>query len=270
MADIRQTGKYAKYLKKIGWEVEKAGKNYFFVKSAPLVGSIIKIQRPEEIDIEAIDFIRKKHRAFQFIVEPKDKNQVSSIKKHGFKISKSPYLPSKTLHLDLTKPMPMLFGSLKKDARYSLRKTKDLNVYEVERPWAFRNAWRLATNINRWVPQVSHLLAMKKSFGNDSLFLITPGGESGAIFLLADKTAYYWQAFSNKRGRRGLFQYKILWSGINWAKDKGAKYFDFEGIYDERFPNKSWHGFTHFKKSFGGYEVEYPGAFIKTTLPFKI
>jgi lipid II:glycine glycyltransferase (peptidoglycan interpeptide bridge formation enzyme) len=60
----------------------------------------------------------------------------------------------------------------------------------------------------------------------------------------------------------------MVWYGILWGKKRGAKMFDFEGIYDSRFPNKSWLGFTHFKKSFGGKEVEYPGCFVKTKLIF--
>jgi len=126
MTDIRQTVNYAKYLEKIGWRVEQAGKNYFFIKDAPLVGSIVKIQRPEEIDFKAINFICKKCRAFQVIIEPKDEDQESKIKNQGFKISNSPYLPTKTLHLNLTKSIDKLYGQLKKDAKYSLRKTKDL------------------------------------------------------------------------------------------------------------------------------------------------
>jgi len=90
--------------------------------------------------------------------------------------------------------------------------------------------------------------------------------EAGAIFLIGDEISYYWQAFSNNEGRKNFAQYRIVWEGILWAKKQGAKIFDFEGIYDERFPNKNWKGFTHFKKSFGGYEVEYPGAFIKINL----
>lgn len=95
---------------------------------------------------------------------------------------------------------------------------------------------------------------------------MTADGSSGAIFLLADGIAYYWQAFANKEGRKKLYQYKVVWEGILWAKKKGARIFDFEGIYDERFPNKTWLGFTHFKKSFGGYEVEYSGAFVKSRI----
>ena len=34
---------------------------------------------------------------------------------------------------------------------------------------------------------------------------------------------------------------------------RGLKIFDFEGIYDQRFPklNKGWIGFSNFKKGFG-------------------
>ena len=44
---------------------------------------------------------------------------------------------------------------------------------------------------------------------------------------------------------------------------------DLEGVYDERFPNKKWLGFTHFKKCFGGKEKEYPGTYTRTRFPFK-
>lgn len=267
MADIRQTAKYAKYLEKIGWRVERAGKTYFFIKSAPLVGSIIKIQRPEEIDPEAFRYVCKKCKAFLTIIEPKNNDQESRIKDQGFKTSNSPYLPTKTLHLDLTNKIEKLYSGLKKDARYSLRQTRDLKIYAVEKIHAFRISWKMAVGLRLWVPPGSHLEALKRSFEQGALFLVTPDGESGAIFLYADEIAYYWQAFSSKKGRKQSAQYKILWSGIVWAKKRGAKIFDFEGIYDERFPNKRWKGFTHFKKSFGGYEVEYPGAFIKFLIP---
>jgi len=90
------------------------------------------------------------------------------------------------------------------------------------------------------------------------------GDESaGAIFLSGDGIGYYWQAFTNREGREKHEQYNIVWEGILRVKKIGARIFDFEGIYDERFPNKSWLGFTHFKKSFGGYEVIHPGTFVK-------
>jgi len=78
---------------------------------------------------------------------------------------------------------------------------------------------------------------------------------------------YYWYGFTNDEGRTTLSQYTLLYQGILWAKKQGCKVFDFEGVYDPRFPDKSWLGFSHFKRSFGGYEVEYPGCFVKTRLP---
>src|SRR4030042_1056681 len=78
---------------------------------------------------------------------------------------------------------------------------------------------------------------------------------------------YYWYGFTNNEGRTSLSQYSLLYQGILWAKRQGCKVFDFEGVYDPRFPDKSWLGFSHFKRSFGGYEVEYPGCFIQNRFP---
>ena len=48
------------------------------------------------------------------------------------------------------------------------------------------------------------------------------------------------------------------------AKKRGIKIFDFEGIIDPRIKaTRRWHGFTHFKRGFGGEEVTYLGSFIK-------
>jgi len=293
MVDIRQTPQYAKYLRQIGWGVERiTGVNYF-IKKIPLIGSVIKIQRPENIDIKRIQNLAKKYRALQIIIEPKNALDADYLKNIGFRLSRSPYLPSKTLHLDLTQVKEKLFSQLKKDVKYALRKTEDLKLQQIKDVNKFRQVWKKAVDLKRHVPPSAHLKALKKTFGEDSLFLATKDCAAGAIFLVGDKialdhqvassaldevtssaldevtsSAYYWQAFSSKEGRKSQAQYKILWEGILWTKTRGAKIFDFEGIYDSRFPNKSWHGFTHFKKSFGGHEVEYPGAFSKFMIPF--
>lgn len=268
MLDIRQTSAYAKYLSETGWKVERVGNVNYFIKKLPFVGSIIKVQRPKDIRYQDIKILAKRHRAFQIIIEPKNTNYQTLITKHGFKLSRSPFLPSKTLHLDLTKTKNQLLKGMKKDARSAIRGARDIELKRIENSkeiQQFRELWRRAGGWKRYVPRLDHLVALKESFGENALFLASEN--SGAIFLTAGKTAHYWQAFTNKEGRKAQIQYKIVWEGILWAKKKGAKVFDFEGIYDERFPDKSWLGFTHFKKSFGGYEVTYPGAYTKTRLP---
>lgn len=272
MPDIRQTSKYANYLSKIGWTVEKIDNTNIFIRKFSIFGSALKIQRSERLDLEKLEKLAKKYRAFQIIIEPKNQYIVSSILYRGFKISKNPYLPTKTLELDLTQSEKKLFGRLKKDCRRAIRKNQDLRlmIYDLRDIDKFREAWKKAVGLKRYVPPLSHLEHLKNAFKDNALFITTENGESGAIFLNAHKKAYYWQAFTNKIGRKKLYQYKILWEGILWSKRHGANIFDFEGIYDERFPNKSWLGFTHFKKSFGGKEKEYPGCFVKNRLPFEL
>ena len=264
MIDIRQSKNYADYLSSIGWIVERIDGINYFIKKFPLIGSIIKIQRPEKNDYKKINLLAKKYRAFQIILEPKQKLTMNNLQ---FKISKSPYLPTKTLQIDLTQSKEKIFNQLKKDCKSAIEKNDKLKIKEMKNIEEFKNAWKKSVGLKRYVPPLSHLTALKKSFKNNSSFLLTADSSAGAIFLLANDTAYYWQAFTNKIGRKNNYQYKIVWEGILWAKKSGAKVFDFEGIFDERFPNKSWLGFTHFKKSFGGTEVEYPGCYTKLQLP---
>lgn len=265
MKDIRQSPQYANYLSRVGWTVERVGGVNYFIRKLPLIGSIIKIQRPDLLDIRTARRLGNKYRAFQIIVEPASARQLDSLITHGFKQAKSPFLPSKTLCLDLTKTKEKLFAGLKKDCRQALKKTTYSLLSTSYSPEEFRVSWKKTVGWKRYAPSLSHLIALKESFGDNCLFLLYKN--SGAIFLVADGIGYYWQAFTDAEGRKLKAQYKIVWGGIIWAKRKGAKVFDFEGIYDPRFPNKSWLGFTHFKKSFGGYEVEYPGAFVKLRLP---
>jgi len=274
MRDIRQTPQYANYLKKIGWIVERPAEINYFIKKVPVLGSVIKVQRPEEIRISKIRELAKKYRAFQIIIEPKTVLDAKFLTSVGFRLSKSPYLPTKTLQIDLTRSKEKIFKSFKKDARYALKKTESLGIGEIKSIEDFRSAWKNSVGLKRYVPPLSHLISLKQSFKSACVYLVYFDDSNhrseiigGSIFLQADGIAYYWQAFTNKRGRETLAQYSIVWEGILWAKGRGAKVFDFEGIYDERFPNKSWQGFTHFKKSFRGYEVIYSGCFVKSRLP---
>src|SRR3989344_8907528 len=117
MVDIRQTEQYANYLKREGWIVERIDNTNYFTRKLPLIGSVLKLQRPEKIDFNTIDRLCRKYRVFQIIVEPNNEHQVSSIKYQGYKLSKSPYLPSKTLQIDLTQSQKTISDHFKKDAR---------------------------------------------------------------------------------------------------------------------------------------------------------
>ena len=278
MTDIRQSEEYGNYLKTLGWLIERIDETNYFIKKFPLVGSVLKVQRPGKIDFEVINKLSRKYRTFQVIIEPIDEPQAQTVKNAGYKLSKSPYLPSKTLELDLTKSREEILSQMKKDARLGIKKSGGIDVREVSTKDLknFYDNWKASVPLSRYTPSLNQLLNLKKSFGQNPALFLTSHNDvgkiiGGAIFTRSSHDiAYYWQGFTNSEGRSTLSQYSLVWKGILWAKSQNCKVFDFEGIYDSRFPNKSWLGFTHFKKSFGGNEILYPGAYIKNRLPFNI
>jgi lipid II:glycine glycyltransferase (peptidoglycan interpeptide bridge formation enzyme) len=283
LSDVRQSINYSKYLKSQGWVVERVKNTNYFIKKIPLLGSVLKIQRPINLDFETIKKLESKYRVFQTIIEPDLTSVVNSFSNihnlllsNDYKLSKSPYLPSKTLHLDLTSPEKEIYNNFTKDCKYSIRKGEGLkitNYSTLEELEIFHNAWRSSVNFKRFVPSLTSLINLKKSFPNNHSIFLTSHNKSGniiggAIFTRSSHDfAYYWYGFTNKEGRTYLSQYALLYQGILWGKKMGCKVFDFEGVYDSRFPNKSWLGFTHFKESFGGKDVLYPGCYTKLRFP---
>jgi len=286
MLDIRQSVRYTNYLKAEGWTVERIDEINYFIRKLPLVGSVLKVQRPKIIDFEIIDKLCRKYGVFQVIIEPDLASVVGArdghgqLLAHGYKLSKSTYLPSKTLQIDLTQSQTSIFKNIKKDARRAIKQGSGLLIKSYSTPneiIKWRDAWKKSVKYDRYVPSADQLINLRKSFGpSNSLFLASHNivGRiiGGVLFTISSHgisnyITYYWYGFTNSEGRTSLSQYSLLYQGILWAKKQGCKIFDFEGVYDSRFPNKSWLGFSHFKRSFGGYEVIYPGCYTKFRLP---
>ena len=282
--DIKQTQEYANYLRKEGWIVERIENTNYFIKKLPLIGSLLKIQRPEEIKFNIIEDLCRRYRVFQIIIEPKTIANGQKLMANGYKLSKGPYLPSKTLQIDLTQPVDKIWSGFNNDARSGVRRGRSAAVKKCSTPSdliKFHNIWRKAVKFTRFVPSLESLINLRNSFLTHHPIILTSHNGStsspqcvsdsiigGAIFTRSlHDYAYYWQGFTNNEGRTSLSQYSLVYQGILWAKEMGCKIFDFEGVFDSRFPNKSWLGFTHFKKSFGGKEVLYPGCYIKLRFP---
>lgn len=266
MFDIRQTKNYADYLSQTGWIVEEIDGVYYYIKKLPFIGCVIKVQRPEKINYEDINLLCKKYRAIRTIIEPVNEYQVSSIEYQGFKLSKTSFLPTKTLQIDLTQSKKQILKNFKSDVKSALKHNSKLIINITNDLNSFHIYWQQNTKSRFLLSSKKELIALHKSFRENCVFLTTKDFSAGAIFLKANNNAYYWKAFTSPKGRKELAQYKLVWEGILWSKKKEARVFDFEGIYDERFPLKNWKGFSHFKKSFGGMEVEYPGTFVKNKL----
>ena len=103
------------------------------------------------------------------------------------------------------------------------------------------------------------LLAYKKNINNHLLNMRDFDYKSrnqplaGILILYYDKVTYYWYASSLPEGKKLFAPTLLVWEALKLSKKKDCKIFDFEGIYDERFPHvsKNWKGFTKFKEGFG-------------------
>ncbi|PIS14779.1 hypothetical protein COT64_00795 [Candidatus Shapirobacteria bacterium CG09_land_8_20_14_0_10_39_12] len=284
MSDIRQSPEYAQYLKNIGWQVEKVGKENAFIKKFPLIGTLIKIQRIEEpIPFEEIKNLAKKHHAFQIILEPASpQNPQSPQIPHGYKPLKSPFIPTKTLILDINKPEQEIFNCFSKNKRRDIRiaEKSSLTIKEGD-PQDFlslkkRTIWKkgiLPIGTNREIVPLCEAFKQKAKIilAYSQIPHIPQIPLAGLLLLFGEKTVFYWQAAATNEGKKLLAPTLLLWEAIKIAKEKGYEKFDFEGVYDERFPkNKSWLGFTHFKQGFGGKEIIYPKPITKTIFPLNI
>jgi hypothetical protein len=271
MTDLRQSNSYAKYLRSQGWIVEsKNGVNYF-LKKVPILGYILKIQRPREIRYKDVATISEQYKPWQISIEPLE--PISD-----FKLSTNPFLPTKTLRIDLTKSVKQITADFDKRLMSKIFRGSKVatKIYSTDNEIKiFQKAWRNSVNSTRYVASVDQLLSIKKSFPQkDTLFLASHNINSrvigGALFTICrerdDIVCYYWYGFTNNEGRTLLSHFSLMYQAILWAKKRGCSVFDFDGIYDDRFPKKSWLGFSRFKKEFGGYEVSYPGCYTKIDL----
>src|SRR4030042_24050 len=176
-------------------------------------------------------------------------------------IRKLPLLPPLIMKAQYPNP-PIPFEKIEKLEK---KKLQIIEILDLEK---LRQAWRKSVGWRRYIPSLKNLKNLKRAFTRKALFLTaqSQGKISGGTILLTNNSrAYYYYAFTSKEGRKKLAQYLLVWEAMKLAKKRGCQIFDFEGIYDKRFPVKDWQGFSHLKKSFGGQEIEYPGVFIKTS-----
>ncbi len=233
MADLRQSPEFAKFITSIGWKVEKG----IFIRPLWIFGAIAKLRRGK---LPAnFKEILKKHRVWLLKIDDS---------------------PTKTLRVDLTPPLQKIFDQFKKDCRYTLRKCLMSNVkYLMNDYKEFYEIWKKsAKRKSLWIPSQNEYFSLIKCFKN-KCFCITVNDEAGALVLIHDSVAYYYYAGATKEGVQQNLPYLVVWKCMQEAKKRKCKLWDFEGIYDDRFPNKDWLGFSHFKKSFGGTEIVFPG-----------
>ena len=269
MVDLRQTKEWPGWLSMTGWVVEKVitgkGSSPIFVRKIPLLPiSFLKIQRYEgRMDWKQLGDIKRRHHVLWSVVEPVTVEQVADIKKHGYRLMKDTYLPGKTRVIDLTKSERVLLTEMSENFRRIVKKgnkakTKEISASEFYEGW---QKWAKSLILTRF--QFDKLVA---AFGkNVEFWAAGKDGQllSAVMLLYTDDSCFYYQTWTSDVGRKNSEHVVLVWETMKRAKKLKKKIYNFEGIFDSRFPMAKWGGFSEFKRRFGGYEVEYPGTFMK-------
>lgn len=277
--DLRQSKEWGDYLSKLNWKIIKVGKTQIFIRSLPLTGrSVIKIQHPNNpLPFEKIDEISKTYKALFTLIEPvSEKYNEGDFVKQNFQKSKMSLTHTASIFIDLKQKN--LFSTFSENARRNIKKAQanNLTVKEVSLKNAteedHRLFFKLLTNLTKlkkfYVPGYSEFLKKTEGMKDNSSFFFAyhKNQPVAAVWYVHFKdSGLYLQTGITKEGYKLLANYLLVWEVLQCAQKMKLKYFDFEGIYDPRFPKhrKSWQKFSEFKKRFHGDIALYPPPWIK-------
>ncbi len=303
MTDIRQAPEYAHFLHALGWKTasHKNGYRAAIKQLLPLFG-ILKLQRVllATIDFDWIQKMARKHLVFVNYIELVDRlvvpidtpfngttvaafyKQASlELKRKGYSSVSHGMLPSKTQIIDLTQPLEKLVKGMKPKTRYNIglamRKKLVISLVSTNEFLSNQKLMEqidslLQKNARRagyWVEGNNWIQKKLRAFDRKAFLLTAHSPDEPhkllavAFFLHSKDTLFYWVNGSTVEGRKLFAPSLLIYEALSEAKKRGLREFDFDGVYDERFPNKRWLGYTRFKQGFGGNYVFYPPCYIK-------
>ena len=264
--DLRQTNNYSQYMQDLGWRVDEYKGVHIYLKKI-FFWSFVKIQRPNNLIVKEFNsYLLRKYKRSTVYIEPANVKQYEEFVNSKFKKYNSPFLPSKTVQIDLRRSEDQLLKEMHYKTRYNCKKaTSDkMQATKSDSIDKFAEFWqRCAGQRGMFLSQKKEIRAIYNAFSKDAVIHyvhINNEWLSAILRISTSNVSYYMYAASTKDGKKLFAPTIITWEAIKAAKKEGKKVFDFEGVFDERFPLTSWKGFTRFKKGFGGIEVEYPGT----------
>lgn len=189
---------------------------------------------------------------------------------HSFGAIKSKDLnPAETWVLTLPADRTMLLSQLPRRTRgyYNTHEKKGITITQSHTPDDIRHLTVLQNQIfakKRIKPFPESYLRAELAQDFATLYLAWFEGKVIAAILVFDdeNTRFYMQAASDKAYAKLNANGILTIASILDAATAGLKYYDFWGIAPAGAPaDHPWAGFTAFKKSFAGQEVDYTGTY---------
>ena len=198
------------------------------------------------------------------VMEPASERVISDITKHGYRLTRDPYLPTKTRVLDLTKSEKALLAGMSENFRRVIKRGMGARVVAINADQFYKGWKKWARSYILPRDQFDNLV---KAFASKVEFWAAAEKDgqllSAIMLLLTPDTCFYYQTWTSSLGRKSSEHVVLTWETMKRARVLKKKFYNFEGIQDKRFPIAKWDGFTEFKRRFGGDELLYPGSFLK-------
>lgn len=270
--EFQQSPLYAKYIEALHWDVLHVDNVQMFYKKIPFMGGLLKIQRPYILPpVSKLKKLITTYSVKTLAIEPIPLQNVRLYKKWVVAVSaycrivRSEYMLTKTILVDLTPAEKDIFNKFSEAKRRAVRKAQKNGVAVTESQ------------------DITELIRIKNKSGGIFGFITTHGIDKfwgimaprhatillahhnadligGILLVFWNTTAFYWVAGASKVGKKLSAPTILVWEALRTARKRGAKKFDFLGVWDERRPNEhhDWKGFTRFKEGFGGTQLYYP------------
>jgi lipid II:glycine glycyltransferase (peptidoglycan interpeptide bridge formation enzyme) len=178
--------------------------------------------------------------------------------------------PTNNWMLDLAQTEEQILAGMKPKTRYNInlaerkgvtvregKKEDLLTVYKLLLETAGRGKFRLHPQNYYWEIW-EHLQPH-----NLRILIAEYEGKPLACMILTmfGHTATYLHGGSSQIMKEAMAPYLLHWEAIKLSKSLGMETYDFGGVAPENIGQHSWSGISRFKRSFGGFEVVYPGSF---------
>ncbi len=238
-------------------------------------GPSLEANKPKEALKRALDSlveVAKEQGAFFVRIEPTMEFTEETMTELGLKKSHD-LDPAHTWVLDLTKPDEDIINGIEKRKvrHWRNHEKKGMSIRQTQNPEEITILTNLLNNLGdqrKFSPQSEEHLKNQLKSGFATLYVIELEGEPIAAALVYDHDGvrYYAHAATDDEHRKLMAGTILLIQMILDAHQQGAKVYDFWGITTSEDPQHPWYGFTQYKKSFGGRQVDYAGTW---DLPIK-
>lgn len=237
--------------------------NYLFCPYGPSIKNTDSL--PHALD--ALKELAHEQRAFFIRIEPT--SPLSSQEAKSLHLIKSHDLdPAHTWIIDLTQPESDITKAIEKRKlrHWRTHENRGIHFRTTQNPEDIAILTKLLNNLgkrNNFTPQDENHLKNQLKSGFATLYIAELEDQPIAAALIYDydNIRYYAHAATDDTHRKLMVGTSLLIQMILDAKSNGSKIFDFWGITTSKDPNHPWYGFTQYKKSFGGQQVNYAGTY---------